>query len=127
MPFTCQLRTDSYSNAMSVSSARTFTGDNQLSISQAIAAGTTNQEILAAIDVSQLKMLVIQSDVNVTIKTNSSGAPADTLNIVGGIPYVWGDGDYNALLLTTDVSKLFVTVPGSAPANLQVLALVDLP
>ena len=127
MPFTCQLRTDSYANAMSVASSRSFTGDNQVAISQSIAAGTVDQEILLALDVSLLKMIVIQSDVNLTIKTNSSGSPANTLNIVANTPYIWGEGDYNALLLTTDVSKIFVSVPGAAAANLQLLALVDLP
>ena len=125
MGFTCQLRTDSYSNAMSVSSVRAFVGDNQLAISQVIPPATTNLEILAAIDISQLKMLVMQSDVALTLKTNSSGSPANTINLAAGIPYVWGTGDYNALLLTIDVSKFFVTVAGAVEANLQILALVD--
>lgn len=125
MPFTSQLRTDAYANAMSVSSVRSFTGDNQLAISQVIPGSTTNLEILAAIDVSKLKMLVMQSDVATVIKTNSSGSPDDTITLAAGVPYTWGDGDYNALLLGTDVASIFVTVAGVVDANLQILALID--
>lgn len=125
MSFQCQLRTDLYANAMSVSAVRTAEGDNQLAISQVIPAATTNLLILAAIDVSQVKMIVMQADVACTIKTNSSGSPANTINLVAGVPYIWAVGDYNSLLLTTDVSALYVTVAGAAECNLQILALID--
>lgn len=127
MPFTNQLRVDAFANALNVSAVRSFSGDNQLAITQAIANGTTNQEILAAIDVSATKFVVLSSDVALTLKTNSSGSPDNTINLSAGVPYIWGYGDYNSLLLTVDVAKFFVTNSSGSSATLNILALIDLP
>jgi hypothetical protein len=123
--FQNQVRIDAYSSALSISSSRAFEGDNQLAISQVIPSGSTNLEILAAIDVSQLKMLILKSDVACTVKTNSSGSPTDTINLVAGVPLVWCTGDYYTNKITADVAKFFVTVPGVADCNFQVIALMD--
>ncbi len=127
MSFQATLRTDAFSNALGISSVRNFTGDLQVSIGQSVAGLTTDQEILAGIDISELKLLVISSDVALTIKTNNSGAPTDTLSIAAGVPYIWGENDYNAKLLTGDVTKLFVTNATAGVAALRILALINLP
>lgn len=124
--FTCTLQIDGYANAMSISAGQSFTGENQITLSPVIPDATTNQEILVAIDISLLKLIVIKSDQNITIKTNSSGSPDDTLAIVANVPYVWSETDYNALLLTVDVAKFFITNATASDANVQILALVDL-
>lgn len=125
--FTCSLQMTAYSNAMSVAATRTFTGESQIALSPIIPDGTTNQLILIAIDVSLLKFLVIKSDKNITIKTNSSGSPDDTLVIYANNPYVWADGDYNGCLVTTDVASMYITNATADDANVQIIALVDLP
>lgn len=125
--FTCKLQVNGYGNAINIAVGRTFTGENQITLAPVIPATTTDREILLAIDISLLKLIVISSDRNVTIETNSASAPDDTLTLVAGIPYIWADGDYNALLLTDDVARIFVTNATSSPANIQILALVDLP
>lgn len=99
----------------------TIAADGDLpSISQVIADSSTNLEIAWQADVSQIKSIVIASDQAITIKTNSTGAPDNTLNIVAGMPYVWRTGDYNALLLTADVTKLFVTNASGSSATLKI-------
>ncbi len=127
MPFTNQLRIDAFASALNVSAVRTFVGDNQLAITQSIPAATTNQEILAAIDVSEAKFVVLSSDVALTLKTNNSSSPSNTIALAAGVPYVWGFGDNNALLLTVDVAKFFVTNATAGAAALNILALIDLP
>lgn len=127
MAFQCTLRTDVFASSLNVSSVRNFSGDLQASVDQVIAASTTNQEITLGLDISGLTLLAISSDVPLTIKTNDSGSPDDTLSIAAGVAYVWGTGDYNSLLLTADVTSIFVTNGTLAAANLKIIALVDLP
>ncbi len=125
--FTCNLQQTAYANAMSIAATRTFTGESQITLSPVIPDGTTNQLVLIAIDVSLLKFLAIKSDKAITIKTNSSGSPDDTLSILAGVPYIWGDGGYDTCLLTTDVASMYITNATADDANVQIIALVDLP
>jgi hypothetical protein len=126
MSFDAQIRSDVYSNAMSVSSARDFSGDVQVAIDQEIPAGAVNQSILVALDVSQVRMIVLKSDVAMTIRTNNAGSPANTINLLANVAYEWGQGGYSSLLLTVDVTAFFVSNPGTANGRLQMLAIVDL-
>lgn len=127
MAFQCTIRTDVFASSLNISSVRNLSGDLQAAVDQVIPASTTNQEITLGIDVSELTMIAISSDVALTIKTNDSGSPDDTLNIAAGVAYVWGTGDYNTLLLTADVTSIFVTNAALVDANLKIIALVDLP
>ncbi|MCC7334440.1 MAG: hypothetical protein IT422_05070 [Pirellulaceae bacterium] len=127
MAFQCTIRTDVFASSLNISSVRNLSGDLQAAVDQVIPASTTNQEITLGIDVSELTMIAISSDVALTIKTNDSGSPDDTLNIAAGVAYVWGTGDYNTLLLTADVTSIFVTSAALVDANLKIIALVDLP
>ena len=127
MAFQCTIRTDVFASSLNVSSVRNLSGDLQAAVDQVIPASTTNQEITLGFDISGLTLLAISSDVALTIKTNDSGSPDDTLAIAAGIAYVWATDDYNALLLTADVVSIFVTNATLVAANLKIIALVDLP
>ena len=127
MPFSVNTRESATANAISIDANRSFSGDSQLAIQQDIAASTTDQEILAAIDISQAKLVMIKSTQDVTIKTNNSGTPIDTLAVKANVPMVWRNGDYNAIFLTADVTAFYVTNATASQATVQILALVDLP
>lgn len=124
MAFDAQIRSDVSSNSGSISATRSFSGNTQVVLDDTIAAATTNQLFTIAIDVSQVKMLVMLSDVAMTIKTNSSGAPANTVNLLAGVPYEYGEGGYSTLVLTTDVTAIYVT--STLEGRLRILAILDL-
>lgn len=123
MAFSVSIRNDVVSGAQNIAKSRTKTGDLLSVIDEEIAASTTNDEIVIAIDVSNLVVLGIYSNVDLTIKTNSSGSPDDTLSIVGGVPYVWDEDSYDACLIGTDVTKIFVTTGAGNAANLLITVL----
>ena len=127
MSFSVSTRESATANALSIDATRTVQGDSQLAILQLVPAATVDQEILAAIDISLAKMVMIKSTQDVTIKTNSTGAPDDTLAMTANIPRVWRDGDYNAIFLTADVAKFFISNATANEATVQILALIDLP
>lgn len=90
-----------------------------------IATGQTAFLVNLAIDVSDLKSLFIVCDQAVTIKTNSSGAPDNTLTLIANQPLVWYNGSYYTNLLTVDVTKIYVANSSGATANLYIFALQD--
>lgn len=99
------------------------TAGAEINIEEAISANQTNLAITLALDVSAMKSLVISSDVAMTLKTNSSGSPADTINLTANVPIVWHATNGFANILTTDVTVLYVT--NTAAGTLKLYALQD--
>jgi len=76
--------------------------------------------------IARLKSIYILSDQDVTLETNSSSAPSNTIALKANKPLVWYTGSYFANPFTVDVTSLFFTT-GAIPAaaNIQMVALVD--
>jgi hypothetical protein len=96
-------------------------------IDENIAQSQTNKLVAFAVDVSQLKSLWIKSSAAMTIKTNSSSAPDNTLTLAADVPVKWQEGDAHACPLTVDVTALYITTGaiGADGADLEINALVD--
>ena len=84
---------------------------------ESVADAATDAEITISIDVSAVKAFLVISSQNVTLETNSGGAPVDTITLLAGKPYVFVTGDYNAFLLGTDVTAFFITNASGAAAT----------
>jgi len=124
---THQHRQSYYTPSQAIEDTDSFDYESEVNIAVTIPASTTNQEILIAIDVSELKSLCLSSDYSLTIKTNSSGSPTDTIALVGGKPYIWTVNSYDTCKLTADVTKIYVTNgSGTNAAALKVSALVNI-
>src|SRR4051812_5617459 len=80
---------------------------------------TTNQLATIAIDISQTSDLYLVSNCNVTIKTNSTSSPGDTITLLAGIPLVWFTGCGYAIPLSVDVTALYVTNASGQQATVQ--------
>jgi hypothetical protein len=108
-----------------VAKAITVTGGNKVSINEAIATGT-NTAMAIAIDVSQVKAFFLCSDVDMTVKTNSSGSPDNTITLRAGQPYQWykpaSGSPYDSFKLTTDVTILYLTCAADAVFELEYLS-----
>ena len=102
-----------------------FSGSQRISLEESIANATTNGQVNVAIDVSKLIAIVINSTQNVTLETNDGSTPDDTIALEANVPYVWHENSYHSLLLTADVTALFITNASGAAATITVEALVD--
>jgi hypothetical protein len=120
MAFTHTVNDTLVVESSSFTASRNYTGTNRVSIAETVAVGT-NTLINVAIDVSAVKSFRMQSDVAMTVKTNSSGSPDDTITLVAGIPYVWTTDSYDAFLLGTDVTKVYVTNVAEAAFKIEVI------
>lgn len=94
-------------------------------VEEAIPTPSTNLQFSLTVDVSQIKVLFVLADQALTLKTNSTGSPANTLTLLAGKPYVWEHDSYYACPLTSDVTTIYVTNASGAAASLTFLVLYD--
>ena len=108
------------------STTESVTGDGQVAYDGSIAASGTNIEIDIAFAFANVKSFVIYSSQAMTVKTNSSTVPDDTLAIAAGGQLVWNTNDVAVCPFTADVTKLFVTNASSTTAaTLRIRVLLD--
>lgn len=108
-----------------LSASKQYTAGAGTEFDETIPASTTNAPVSLAIDISQVKSLIILSDQIVTIKTNSSGSPTDTIVTKAGVPYIWNTDSYDNCKVTADVTTAFITNGTANAARVQIAALFD--
>lgn len=115
--------------AISITKTFDLSAGAEHNIDEAIAAGAVHAPLAFVLDVSQCKALVITADQPLTLKTNSSGAPANTITLAADRPFLWTDGmpamRDSAGTVVVDVTSLFVSNPGAVATTLQIRALID--
>lgn len=107
--------------------SRTFTesvsANGESVFSDLVPHSTTNQHAVKAYTKANLKSLCLFSDQAVTLKTNSSSTPQDTITLQAGKPVLWSlsqDGS-GACPFSNDVTDLYWTnASGSLDANVEI-------
>ena len=107
------------------STVETFQGDGEADYDGVIPANSTNVEIDIVVPVAKIRSMVLFCAVAMTIKTNSSSAPDDTIPIAAGTQIVWNTNHSEPCPLTVDVTKFFVTNAGSSEGAFKFRALLD--
>ena len=103
-----------------------FTGNAEVNYDDTIPGTTTNKEADLAITVANIVSMVIHSDQALTIKTNSSTVPDDTITLTANKQKAWNSDMVTAQRpLTTDVTQIFVTNAGATDARLKFYVLLD--
>lgn len=105
------------------------TAGSRLSLQEA-ATGEAVTEIIAAIDVSQVRAISILSNKDVVVRTNSHGSPANIFTLTANVPFVWATPlgtfkDTADATVSTDITSLHVDNEGADEAIIQLDALVD--
>src|SRR5574338_1407205 len=89
------------------SEVNSLTSGQRVSIDDSVPVA--NDQLFAlSLDVSQVKAIYISSDQDLTLETNSSSAPAQTLNLKANIPYIWYTNKYHPLVFTTDITAPYI-------------------
>lgn len=108
------IRTDG-GNALSGSI--TEIGATELKINNQFATGT-NVSHAIAFTAANLQSFEMLSNQDMTIKTNSSGAPDNTFNLKAGMPFMWSkSAGYFSNPFTANVTVFYVT--NAVPTLLQ--------
>jgi hypothetical protein len=106
-------------------------GDAELVYDDTIAAGATNKQIVLAVDVSEVKCIVIAVDglttgKTILIETNNSGTPVDTITLTADVKgVVWYTGSTADNPLTTDVTAFYVTSDDTVARRLRIYVCAD--
>jgi hypothetical protein len=103
------------------------TSDLRMDVDAAMLAGT-NVQLFVALPVARIQLLQICSNVAMTLKTNSSGSPANTITLLAGQPFSWATGDpplrdTSGALITTDIATMYRT--NALDANLSIRCIYD--
>ena len=89
-----------------------------------VAGSTTDQQQAIDFVKANLQLIYIKSDQDLTLETNSSSAPADTITITAGIPYVWVAGSGITNPFAGNVTTTYWTNAGASLATVYVRVLV---
>ena len=104
-----------------------YSGESVVAVvNQSVPADSTDLELQVDLDVSQIKSIMLSSDVAMTVETNAADATGgNTLVLAAGAPYVWTEDSLDTLLLTLDVAKLFLTTGAVGTGTFNLVALLD--
>jgi hypothetical protein len=106
-----------------ISKSVTLTGIEENNRDQSVAASTTNLLVPLAFVVADLQSIYIFSDQDLTLKTNSSGSPQETITLKANKPLAWYKDCGLPVPFAGDVTALYVTNAGATLANFSLRAL----
>ena len=86
-----------------------YSGDASDSREITVPENTTDELVNVAIDLSQIKSLIFACDFDITIETNDSAAPDDTINLKANSPLMWNADAQFSNPITVDVTKIYLT------------------
>ena len=95
--------------------------DFQAVYKQTVPSGSTNYEIDMPVTVANILVSAIHSTQNLTLLTNSTSAPAQTINLIKNVPQLYSVNEPGSVkTLTTDVTKFYATNSSGADAILLI-------
>ncbi len=93
------------------------TGDSELGIEDNVAASTTNKHYALAVTKTQILMMCIFASKALTIKTNSSTTPQETITLTAGQQIVADITGGDTCPFSADVTGFYVTNADSSNAS----------
>lgn len=111
--------------SVSLSDQVTLSGAIATEASFSVPGSTTNQQQAIDFNQSNLQGVYIKTDQDVTLKTNSTGSPQETISLKAGIPFVWVKGAGVANPFAGNVTTTYWSNAGATAANVQVRTLVN--
>lgn len=91
-------------------------------VSVTIPASTTDQAMPLTIDISELESIFLVTDGALTVETNSSSSPQETLTFAANKPLAWFNGMPGVAvgdIFGGDITGLFLTNAGSSDVILR--------
>lgn len=120
-------------------SSEVVEGDQEINIErEQLAAGSVDIEFDVTVPVAKILAMALgckrsaavggvanEGSVEVTVQTNNGTTPDDTFVITPQNGYGWSPGSIDPILVTEDITKLYVSITGTAKADISFRFLVD--
>lgn len=103
----------------------TLTNESEFVLDVDVADSVTDGLHAMVLDVTQVKSVIITSNKAVTLEFNNSGVGVPEIVLVANMPYLWTTNSYDSLILTADVTALYITNASGSTAKVQIRALID--
>jgi hypothetical protein len=100
-------------------------GGAEQGIDKLIAAGASNVHVAMSVTVASIISLLIYATAAVTIKTNSSSSPAQTLTVAAGQLITWNSSDGLSNPLTTNITDFYFSNSGGSDSIVKLRFLVN--
>lgn len=125
--FTHSITTGYKSDEGSITSViKSFTGDSETGIEDNLAVGATNKHYALAVTIAQIVAMVLFASTSMTVKTNSSTTPQETINVGAGQQVVWtNDGSLGAIPFAGNLTGFYVTNNDAKVGNFKFRALLS--
>lgn len=115
--------------------ATTYSNTGQVRLDTGIDDGEADELHIISIDVSEMLLLYMVSDQDLSIETNSSSSPGDTITLTANVPYLWRDdnatcgsgagGADSVTKLSVDVTALYLTNASGSNATFKLECIYD--
>lgn len=96
-------------NGESISNVVSVTTDGEYNFDVSLTSEQADKQVLIVLDQSALASICISTTVDVTIETNNSATPDDTLGVNAGEPLIWTNVSGLTCPITQDVTTVYVT------------------
>lgn len=100
-------------------------GSSALSIEETVEDGETDYKVTADVDQSAMKMLYLESSEDVTLETNDTDSPDDTLDLKAGEPVMWHSDGFASNPFSEDITDLYFTNASGSDAEIVMEVLTD--
>lgn len=107
-----------------VSAISKYTGTAEVGFDGTVAATTDNVEVDIAWIKNNVHSLLLYSNQALTIKTNNSATPGDTIVLAAGQAIVWGTDHPEPNPIAADVTKLFLSNDTAQIATVKIRVLI---
>ena len=101
--------------------SETITSSSSANLDEVVADGSTDLQLNVAVQEDDLQSWALVSTQDVTVKTNSSSTPQETISLKANRPQIWGIAG-GAKPISDDVSAFFVTNSSGADATIKLIA-----
>jgi hypothetical protein len=120
MPFTHKVGITFSNDAGAITTTTdTYLSDSEVNLDEIVVPGATNQEYDVLITVANIKDMVLMSTQPLTVKTNSSSAPQETITLAANKQLVWTVDHPEAKFFAGNITKFFVTNTSALNATLK--------
>lgn len=115
------------SSATTITGTESVSADTEINYDGSVAGETTNYEVDWGVTRANLKSVGIFCDKAITIKTNDSGSPQETITIAAGQQRIWSLATDTITLcpFSNNITKLYITNSTAGAASVKVRALCD--
>lgn len=107
-----------------ISRSVTMTGTEEINLDFSLAANTTAQAEPMVFNKTSLQSIYIVSDQNISILTNSSTEPQETLTIKASVAFSWNISSGIPVPFAGNVTAFYFTNATATAANISVRTLV---